>query len=138
VTVENLWLQQFFERVRVRMCAREAVGVAGGVVGLVLVRGAHPKRAAQPGRAVEPLDVLEDRRAQLSAGRPATRRRVVQQSGREERLGDRIVVTGADRAHRLADAGVVAGLAERQPDLPAVIGMMDRSRRGLASPSRPS
>ena len=90
-----------------------------------------------PGRVVEPLDVLEDRRAQLCAGRPAAHGRVVQQcllgQGREERLRDGVVEARADGAHRLRDPGVVAGLPERQTDeLPAVIGMMDRSHRGSA------
>ena len=34
----------------------------------------------------------------------------------EERLGDGVVEARADGAHRLGDAGVVAGLAEQQPD----------------------
>src|SRR5438309_525646 len=41
---------------------------------LELDGGAHPERAVQPGRVVEPLDVLEDCRTQLSAGGPAARR----------------------------------------------------------------
>jgi hypothetical protein len=62
------------------------------VVGLVLGRGAHPQRAMKPGRVVEALDVLEDRRAQLGAGGPSSLRGVVEQpllgQGREERLRD--------------------------------------------------
>ena len=84
----------FHQLFRARVRAREAVGVASGVVLLVLDGGAHPERAVQPGRVLEPLDVLEDRRAQLRAGGPAARRWVVHESllgqGREKRLRDRV------------------------------------------------
>jgi hypothetical protein len=114
-----------------------AVGVAGGVVGFVLERGAHPQRRVQPGRVVEGFDELEDRRAQLGAGHPSSLRGVVEQQllGQrgEERLGDGIVKAGADGAHRLRDPGVMAGLAEGQADvLASVVGVMDRALGGPA------
>jgi hypothetical protein len=66
--------------------------------------GAHPQRAVKPGRVVEALDELEDRRAQLGAGCPSSLRGAVQQAllgeRREERLGDGVVKTGPDRAHQ--------------------------------------
>ena len=102
-------VHSFFARARACAQAREAVGIAGGVVGLVLGRGAHPQRRVQPGRVVEALDVLEDRRAQFGAGRPSCVRGAVQQAllgqRREERLGDGVVVTGPDGAHRLSHPG---------------------------------
>ena len=54
VAVDNPRLSTAFARVRVCAGVREAAGGAGGVVGLVLDGGAHPERAVQPGRVVEP------------------------------------------------------------------------------------
>ena len=45
-------------------------------------------------------------------------------------LSDGVVITGPDGAHRLRDPGVVGGLAQGQADvLPAMVGVVDRSRR---------
>src|SRR4051812_4850275 len=63
----------FFARARARRVGR----VAGGVVGLELEGGAHPQRRVQPGRVVDAFDELEDRRAKLGAGGPASLRGVV-------------------------------------------------------------
>ena len=51
VAVDNRWLSTVFCRARGR--AREAVGIAGGVVGFALGLGERPQRAVQPGRVVE-------------------------------------------------------------------------------------
>ena len=48
VAVRNRRLCTDFSRAPAPCRAREAVGVAGGVVGLVLDRGAHPQRRVQP------------------------------------------------------------------------------------------
>ena len=114
-------VHSFFARARACAGAREAIGVAGGVVGLVLDRGAHPQRAVKPGWVVEAFDVLEDGRAQLGAGRPSSLWGVVQQlllgQRREERLGDGVVVGVAAGAHRDRDPGLPRGASEREADV---------------------
>ena len=78
---------------------------------------------------IERLDVLEDRGAQLPLGSPGLSVDEFLLQGREEALGDGVVVGVAAGAHRDRDAGVTRGLAEAERD---VLARFNRSlQRGV-------
>src|SRR3954451_17471049 len=83
---------------------------------------------------VEDLDVLEDRAAQVGLGWPAAAVDELLLQGREEALGDGVVVAVAAAAHRLRDPGDAGLLAEgKGTGCPALSA---RSARGPAAGER--
>src|SRR5918998_934312 len=81
---------------------------------------------AEPGvpsaGVIEGLDEVEDGHPRLLAGPPTRAGDQLALEGGEERLGEGVVETIADRAHRDGDPGLAAAPAERQA---GVLGAVD-------------
>src|SRR3954454_19005072 len=78
--------------------------------------GEKAERGVPAAAVVEDLDVLEDLGAQLGLGWPAAAVDELLLQGREEALGDGVVVAVAAAAHRLRDPGDAGLLAEGKGD----------------------
>src|SRR4051794_25743987 len=72
------------------------------------------QRRVSAGGVVEAFDELEDFADQRTAGRPGAPMDELLLQGREEALGDGVVVGAALGAHRDGDAGVAGLLPERE------------------------